>query len=290
MKRYTYQNGVEGSYIMPITVQPILNFVDMLYLDREGVGIRLGNSLLTGDIVCDLYELYRMSYSISASATPGYFFKTKTSKYGDVVSSTYTLIGGNPTSTSNDYYFLLKGVFSRYKPIPGDSVIDVVTKFKDEINSKVYPYTLSATSSGNSLTINVNSSQLLGMYNIYSNNYQFEYGLYTKLSLLGKESDYLISLNKSNVDYPTSIPPTDAEYALTTDVGDINSYIKTINSHYYRIEVNSFYNKIGTVNIKNIPNIVPTTSSAVYDQPNSQIIFSDRSAMKPNENFTLIYR
>ena len=129
------------------------------------------------------------------------------------------------------------------------------------------------------------------MYNAYNNYIQFESGLYTKVSILGKESDYLIERNESYSDYP-DIPSVSSSYPFSSliNIDNIENYLKFFYSPLYTTTFNSYYAKTGTASITGIPFMVPTSSSAVYDQSNSRIVFSNQSPLKPKEVATLVYR
>jgi len=294
VKRYEYINGVDGNYVMPVEVHPTLNFPDILYLDREGIGIRLGNAFSTESMTCDVYSFTRISPRglKGDSFTAGSFFPSTTTVSGSNYIRKYTLYGGAPTSTSNSYIFMFKGIMARYDPVPGNSISDVVIGLKNSINGTDFgDYSISAASSLSILTVTIDSPQLPGMYNAYNNLLQFESGLYTKVSILGDESEYLIERNESNYDFP-AIPSVASSYDFVSliNVGNVENYIKLYHSPLYTITYNSYYTKTGTTSITGIPFMVPTSSSAVYDQSNSRIVFSNQSPLKPKEVATLVYR
>jgi hypothetical protein len=271
-----------------------LNFADLLYLDREGVGIRFGNEFSTEDLTCGIYSFTRLSpKSLPVAGVGGTFFPSVVTTTSGGCIRKYILIGGAPTSTGNSYIFMFRGIMARYTPVPGDSIATVVAGLKNEINGTDFgSYEITAASSSNILTITFNNSfQIPGMYNAYNDSLQFESGLYAKISILGEESDYLIERNESNDDFP-SIPAVAGSYAFSslTNVGAIENYIKLFHSPLYTITYNSYYAATGTASITGVPFVVPTTSSAVYDQPNSRFVFSNQSPLKPQEVAILVYR
>lgn len=282
-------NTNEGTVIMPIPPMP---FSDILYLDREGIGIRLENMFGTGSIEARLFTYQRLAAK-NGGIIPVRFFPISVINSAGTYTRKYNIMGAS-ASVVDVYSFLFKGVDARYTPSPGDSHADLAAGMRDAINAATFPdpYEITASSSGTILTLVINSGQLPEFLSIYNDYYRYEYGYFVKMSVLGQENDYHLIGAYDNINYqsfPTLTPPysfNDIDIATN----GIAEYLKSEGFPDYTITRNQFFNEVGTIEISDVPYVVTNSSRAVHDEQNSRIIFSNQSPLKANENLTLLYR
>lgn len=287
IKRYTYQNTKRGN-VMPIPSG--LSFVDLLYLDREGIGIRLESEFTTMDVTAKLFYYEHTSVRFRGYSAGNFLAKKYTSN-----SIEYALIGDNPTSSGVIYSLTYRGVEVRYTVMSGDSIPDVLTGISNEINSATYPIgrNLTAAVSGSELTLTTEETLpliagiLFNWKTINSGLWRFQSGYYCMFSDLGDEMKYVANSETSNTTMPTLPIPSEIEFSDLTKTNDV--VINTSPSTGY---INQGYQEeeIGLITIKNVPNIPSTTSRAVYDTENSRIVFSPQSPLLVSEHLTLLYR
>lgn len=271
-------------------VPPGIRYRDILLLEREGIATRIVNMFGTASVEARLFTYKRLSTKM-LSLVPVRFFQNSSINNSGIWTRKYTVMGANPT-VIDIYSLQFKGVEIRYEPAIGETHASLAAELADRINAETYPdpYEVSATSSGVNLYITINSSLTFDFFGIYDDKYQFEYGYYIKLSVLGVEKEYHLIGDVDNVDYQ-SFPALDPSYSYDTLTEAPNGIIKYLQSIYpdYRIGQKSQLEEVGTIEISDVPYVVPDSSHAAYDEENSRIIFSHYSPLRANERLNMLY-
>ncbi|MGN6436880.1 MAG: hypothetical protein ACTHMM_10120 [Agriterribacter sp.] len=289
IKNYPYRNVNEGNVIMPTPSG--LNRVDILHLEREGIGIRLDNAFYTENVTVPLFTYQRLSQK-QFGQVPVRFFERGTIQSGGNYIRKYTIMGGSATSV-DEYSMLWKGVDVRYVPQPGDALSDVASGLADAINNSIFPvgYSATATSIGPQLTVTFSSAALVSFFSLYNDNYKFESGYYCILTILGETNEYWIEGSEGYINYPDfpTLQPSYAYSTLEKAPNGMLKYLQAKGSSSYITTRNSFFNPIGTIEISSVPFYI-NSSRAVYDQPNSRIVFPSQTSLKANERLLMLYR
>lgn len=291
-KSYKYINSVEGNTVVPV---PAVTFPDIIYVDREGVGIRIQNYFDTGDSIGEAFAFTRMSKKqITGGFTPAYILQSSLIISGGVYNRKYIIGGGGYDIEGLAYSFVIKGVDARYTVEAGDTLADIYAGIEYAINASTYPagYTITASSTSSSVTISLNTGTIVDHYVVYSDIYKFESGYFAQIEVLGVLNDYLIELNSDNTNYPP-LGTLSSSYdfdLLTHMTNGYNDWLISSTSPYYIKTLRLYTASQGDLTVSDVPYIVENSSRAVLDPNASRLIFSHKTKLKKNEIIKMIYK
>lgn len=284
-KDYQYINSVAGNTVIPV---PSVGYDDVLYLMREGVGIRLDSAFTTGTINADVWR-FSLKYKKSLQNNSGELFRV--ASFGNRV-STYTLRGSNPATEGNKYVIVIFGKRISYQVQSGDSVNDIIENLSNGINAEDYgTWSASSSFSGDRFTVTTNLPYNITTDTVVGDNYIFKTGDYAVINALSTKIYLLLYVNESNSSY-LDHEELQSSYAydnLTKFSGPIWGFLNDSGYHMTAFPLPSIY-RYSTTDITDAPFFPSTSSRAVLDEINNQIVFSPQSPLLKNERINLLYK
>lgn len=292
-RSYTYKNSTVGNYTAPT---PLIRAQDILYVTREGIGIRIENTFTIGDINADVWRFAVKFEKNNDFNMPGRLFRVSGSAVSN--SHTFTLIGVNPTQAGIIYSITILNRVINYTVQPGDSDTDILSGIASLINATVFmTHAVAATIINGKLVIVGDTFFFIKTNTITANNYIFKSGYYgvirpySKNPLFGATESFILEINQSNVTMPAFNPlASNYDYSVIEKID--GNFVEYITDDGYSVSVDYFPKivKIDTATINNAPYFPSNTSSAVFDESNQRIIFSHTAPFQINERIEILYK
>lgn len=284
IKRYPYKNLVKGNTVMPV---PPTNYADVLYLDREGVGIRLENAFTKGDVVANVWR-FRVKYKNINPQSPAEFFLISVT--GTTTKARRYKILGSALTMGIIYSIGVLGVTAKHEVQEGDAISSIMEDLADQINNGDYgTFSASADVDGDDIIIFVPAIiRNINLDVVYGTDVLYVSSDYAAFSAMDRLFTLILNEAHSNTGYPEhQTILSEYDYStLTSFSGQLVDFYKPI-GYNNEFPIDYLYT---TTTISDFPYLPSTTSRAVFDQQNSRIVFSNSSPLQASERLVMLYR